>query len=80
MSDKNILNSSNYIKTIILRTPEECLTLNSIIKKLTDEGNQILPSSIFPNEIHISYIPKDVSNQKTNFNIITIYSGKPSFF
>jgi hypothetical protein len=74
------MSSSNYIKTIILKTPEQCLTANSIIKKLTDEGNQILPSVLFPNEIHISYIPKDVvSNQKTNYNIITTDSGKPFF-
>jgi len=59
------------IKTIILNTPEGCLSANKIREKLIQEGHQLLPESLYPNEIRISYLEKE-SNQK---NIIKTKSG-----
>ena len=59
------------IKTIILNTPEECLSANRIREKLIQEGYQLLPDALYPNEIHISYFEKE-NNQK---NIIKTKSG-----
>jgi len=63
--------STENIKTIILNTPEECLSANKICEKLIQEGHQLLPEALYPNEIHISYLEKE-NNQK---NIIKTKSG-----
>ena len=74
-------NFKSNVKTIILKTPEECLKQNSIIDELTKQGHQILPSVLFPNEIHISYLeserfnPNHNSSQKSD-NISSKYSYK----
>lgn len=51
--------STQNIKTIVLDTPEECLYANTIRKKIIQEGNQLLPSALYPNKIVISYLEKD---------------------
>ena len=44
------------IKTIALNTPEECLSANTIRKKLIGKGYQLLPESLYSNKIEISYL------------------------
>ena len=72
---------NNNIKTIILKTPEECLKQNTIINNLIKEGKQIVPTALYPNEIRISYIENieniednkisDIKNVPTSYNIIS---------
>jgi hypothetical protein len=54
----NIIPTGN-IKTIILNTPEGCLSVNKIREKLIKEGHHLLPEAIYPNEIRISYLEKE---------------------
>lgn len=63
--------STGKIKTIILNTPEQCLSANKIREKLIQEGYRLLPEALYPNEIHISYFEKE-NNQK---NTIKTKSG-----
>lgn len=85
MSYFNLVNPNIGVnKTIILKTPEECLKANSITKKLIEDGCQILPTVLFPNEIRISYIPpfdkyQNSETPKDN-NIISYDSGKSFVF
>jgi hypothetical protein len=51
--------STQNIKTIVLDTPEGCLSANTIRKKIIQEGHQLLPSALYPNKIVISYLEKD---------------------
>lgn len=67
------ITTSNTIKTIILRSPEECLRANTIIEQLIKDGNRILPSALYPNEIRISYISKDIYDN--SLNTFTLKSG-----
>ena len=59
----SILSTGN-IKTIILNTPEECLSANKIREKLIQEGHQLLPEALYPNEIRISYL--EIENNQKN--------------
>jgi hypothetical protein len=61
-------------KTIILNTPEGCLSANKIREKLIQEGHQLLPEALYPNQIRISYLEIE-NNQK---NIIKTKSGSPA--
>ena len=54
-----IIPHNNNIKTIILKSPEECLNYQKILDDLIKKGYQILPSALYPNEIRISYIDPD---------------------
>lgn len=54
-----IIPHNNNIKTIILKSPEECLNYQKILDDLIKKGYQILPSVSYPNEIRISYIDPD---------------------
>jgi len=75
-------------KTIILRSPEDCLNYENIVKKLLSDGCQILPSAIYPNEIRISYIenireltpdniPITDNNELDNSHIFVSKLGSP---
>lgn len=67
---------NNNIKTIILKTPEECLKQNTIINNLIKKGKQIVSTTLHPNEIRISYIEniEDNKNVPTSYNIMSQYS------
>jgi hypothetical protein len=77
MSYYNLINTTDNIKTIVLNTPEQCLSANTIRKKLVEDGHQLLPEALFPNEIHISYLEKKDKNNTINntINIIETKSG-----
>lgn len=66
MSYFNNINFEQSVKTIILETPEECLRQNSIIKELINQGHQILPTALFPNQIHIRYIEYSPYNEQNH--------------
>ncbi len=68
------------VKTIVLNTPEGCLRANSIRKRLVDEGNQLLPEALYPNEIRISYMEKVNKDSKNYVNLITTKNGCSSLF
>jgi len=66
------------IKTIALNTPEECLSANTIRKKLIGEGHQLLSEKLYPNKIEISYLEwsECIGNHKhCQKNIIITESG-----
>lgn len=68
------------LKTIILnlKTPDECMRQKSIVEELIKQGNiQILPSALFPNEIHITYIH---NSNISDYNIVSTKSGKSFIF
>ena len=63
------------IKTIILNTPEGCLSANKIREKLIQEGHQLLPEALYPNEIRISYLEMEIENNQKNMKKYIIMNG-----
>ena len=73
--------TGTQIKSIVLKTPEECFQANKIINQLVESGCQILPQALYPNEIRITYIESEKSTEfigstaNTNYNMICVKSG-----
>jgi len=63
------------VKTIVLRTPEECLRAGQITKELIEDGNCILPSALYPNEVHISYVPNRHDDNVLGHNVFRVGEG-----
>jgi hypothetical protein len=63
------------VKTIVLDTPEGCLSANTIRKKLIQEGHQLLPESMHPNMVKISYLENSENSENDQKNMIFAESG-----
>ena len=63
------------VKSIILNTPEGCLSANTIREKLIQEGHQLLPEALYPNMIKISYLEKSETSENDQKNMIYIVPG-----
>jgi len=75
MSYFNLITPStnNSVKTIILQGVD-CLRANTIKEEIIKNGYQLLPESLYPNEIRIQYIVN--TNDNTNdTNIIQYKEG-----
>ncbi|ARF10529.1 hypothetical protein Hokovirus_2_56 [Hokovirus HKV1] len=67
--------TTEIIKTIILKD-NDCLMVNTITKKLINSGYQVLPATLYPNEVHISYID---TNNTTSKNYSFVKPGNVAF-
>lgn len=81
MSYFNLITPSTNcsVKTIILQG-KDCLRANTIREEIIKNGYQLLPESLYPNEIKIQYIVNNVNtNDNTNdINIISTSSHESS--
>jgi len=69
MSYFNLITPStnNSVKTIILQGVD-CLRANTIKEEIIKNGYQLLPESLYPNEIRIQYIVNNLNTNDTNDN------------
>jgi hypothetical protein len=59
------------MKNIILDTPEQCLSANSIRKK----RKHLVPESVYSNQIHIKYLENNKNNKNNQLNVVQTKTG-----